>query len=440
MKSIFRSTIVFSAFVLAAVQPATAAPTNSVLVTPDYLGQLAEEMRTNHPALRAADSRVGAANENVRSIRTWEDPTAEVGGMSARREMRSDEGDLIYGIDQKLPLFGKPKLARRVAGAEAETEAAKTELEFQELRAALAQASFRTALASQIVTIGEEDLAWLNVISQTVESKYRASQATLVEVLQIQNEQAKRATALQTDRDQLTHEHVTLNRFLNRDQQSPWPRLELPPPAGPVVFNEQLVDFAMKYQPKLKMMQQEIKQAEAMVDQTRRDRLPDVNVGLEARNYTGDGSFRQGMLVFSMNLPWANAGKYRSDIKRDHLKLKAAEFDLANYRAELREEVHQLTVKIDAARREALLYRDQILPRTQSALESTRASWEANPGSIRDLLDARRMVLDARLMYARALTEQYQMMSDLVLCCGIGDLSALQMIGAEPETKPSSDK
>ncbi len=41
--------------------------------------------------------------------------------------------------------------------------------------------------------------------------------------------------------------------------------------------------------------------------------LPDINAGLEARNYTGDGSFRQGILLFSMPVPWVNAGKYRSE-------------------------------------------------------------------------------------------------------------------------------
>ena len=98
--------------------------------------------------------------------------------------------------------------------------------------------------------------------------------------------------------------------------------------------------------------------------------------------------------------------------------------------------VHQLTVKIDAARREAVLYRDQIIPRSQSALDSARSGWEANRNSFRDVLDARRMLLEGRLMQARAVAEQYQMLSELVLCCGLGDMEALQMIGAQPEEPP----
>jgi len=361
---------------------------------------------------------------------------ARLGGMAAREEMRADEGDLIYGVEQKLPLFGKAKLARSVARAEVSTEMANADYQFQVLRRELAKAVFRTALADEVVVIGQQDLAWLETITRTMEGKFQASEATLVEVLQLQNERAKRTTQLDTDRDRLGHEQVTLNRMLNRDLLSPWPTLELPALAGSVVYGPRLMDFALKYEPRIELLRRQIKQAEATVALTRRQRLPDINAGLEARNYSGDGSFRQGVLVFSMALPWVNAGKYRHEIQRDEAKLKAAELDLADYELSVREEVHQLTVKIDAARREAVLYRDQIIPRSQSALGSARSGWEANRGSFRDVLDARRMLLEGRLMDARAISEQYQMLSELVLCCGLGDMEALQMIGAQPELSP----
>lgn len=416
--------------------PIPASATNVVRLTPAYVNELAEEMRGKHPALQAARARTNAAAANVGTVRTWEDPKAFLGGMAAREVMQADEGDLMYGVEQKLPLFGKPKLARQVARAELSTETAIAEYQFQVLRRELAKAVFRTALVDDVVVIGQQDLAWLETINRTIEGKYRASEATLVEMLQVQNERAKQATQLETGRDRLTHERVSLNRMLNRGLLSPWPTLELPALAGPVLYSQKLVDFALKYEPKIEMLRRQIKQAEATVASTRRQRLPDISAGLEARNYTGDGSFRQGILLFSMNVPWVNAGKYRSEIQREEAKLKATELDLVDYELSVREEVHMLTVKIDAARREAALYRDQIIPRSQTALDSARSGWEANRGTFRDVLDARRMLLDGRLMHARAVAEQYQMLSELVLCCGLGDMEALQMIGAHPEVSP----
>ena len=414
--------------------------TNAVVLTPELVNQFAEEMRTNHPALAAADARTNAAAASFAAVRTWEDPTLKFGVMAAEEMLRMDDGDLGYGVEQKLPLWGKPALARRVARAELEVEIADGEMRFQELRSRLAKALFRTALAERVVGVGEQDLALLKTLAETIEASYAVGGASQMDLLQIQNERAKRVEQLNTDRARLTHEHLALNRLLNRDLVSPWRSLELPPVAGPVLFNARLVQFAIGNEPKLRVMREQIKQAEAMVAEARRMRLPEVMVGAESRNYSGDGDWRQAEFMVSFNLPLFNRSKYRADIRRNEAKLKAVEAETTDYSLSLREEIHSLTVQIGAARREAVLYRDEIIPRSETALESARAAWSSGRGMFRDVLDARRMLLEARLMFARAVSEQYQMMSELVLCCGLGDLEALQMIGAMPDTEESSGK
>jgi outer membrane protein TolC len=410
--------------------------TNVVELTPDYISNLGEVLRTNNLALQAAAARKRAAEANVRSIKTWEDPMVRAGGMLASEMMRADDGDIVYGVEQRLPLFGKPQMARRVAKAEAETETAMEDYEFQRMRLELANALFRAALSEKRVEIGEQDLAWLETLARTAEGKYRANQAGLVEVLQLQNERAKRFAGLQTDRDQAQVDKLNLNRMLGRPLETPWPKLVLPPPAEPLEYNPKLIEFALKYEPRITVKRKELSQAKAMADLTARERLPEVSVGVEGRNYSGDGRLRQNMVVLSMNLPWFNRGKYQSAITRDREKAEAVSRDLADYELGAQEEVHQLLTRIASARREALVYRDEIIPRSESALRSAQSGWEANRDSVRDVLEARRMLLEARLMEARAITEQYQMLSELVLCCGLGDLQALQMLATKPITQP----
>jgi outer membrane protein TolC len=354
--------------------------------------------------------------------------------MAAEEMMRAEDGDIEYGIEQKLPLWGKPKLARNVARAELAVEMADSEMRFQELRSELAKALFRTAFAQRTIAIGDQDLAYLQTLAETTEASYGVGGSSQFDLLEIQNERARRAEQLKTDGAKLTHEHLALNRLLNRELGAAWPPLELPPLAGPVFYNQRLVDFAVKNEPRLRMMGEQIKQAEAMVAETRRMRLPEVMVGAESRNYSGNGEWRQAEFMLSFNLPLFNRSKYRADIQRNEARLKTVEAETMNYTLAVREEVHGLTVKIDAARREAVLYRDEIIPRSETALASARAAWESGRGMFRDVLDARRMLLEARLMFARAVSEQYQMMSELVLCCGLGDLEALQMIGAQPDS------
>jgi len=81
------------------------------------------------------------------------------------------------------------------------------------------------------------------------------------------------------------------------------------------------------------------------------------------------------------------------------------------------------------------LYRDEIIPRSESALESARSGWEANRTTFRDVTEARRMWLEGRSRYARAVAEQYEMLSELVLCCGLGNLEALADDRCAAETK-----
>jgi outer membrane protein TolC len=209
---------------------------------------------------------------------------------------------------------------------------------------------------------------------------------------------------------------------------SSWPVLQLPSIAPPISYTDRLANLAVKNEPKLKLMRREIEQASASIEITRREKRPDIALGAEVRNYSGNGEFRQGMLTLSFNLPWGNRNKYDAAIERERANKTATELETADYELAVRNDIHDLILKIDAARREALLYRDQILPRSEIALESARSAWELSAENFRDVLDARRMLLDAQLSSARAITEQYQLLSELVLCCGLGDLEALQML------------
>src|SRR5438309_6714041 len=92
-----------------------AADTNALQLTPALISQLVREMETNNPAFLATLARTNAAAASVRAVRSWEDPMARLGGMGAREELRASDGDIIYGVEQKLPLFGKPQAARRLA-------------------------------------------------------------------------------------------------------------------------------------------------------------------------------------------------------------------------------------------------------------------------------------------------------------------------------------
>src|SRR6266571_4863312 len=110
--------------------------TNVVVISTGYINRLVAEARTNNPSLKAADSRARAAMLNAEAVRTWEDPTAVFGGSvySSRGFSPSEDGNLAYGVEQKLPLWGRPKLTRRVAEAETSVRQAEVGYRAEQLR------------------------------------------------------------------------------------------------------------------------------------------------------------------------------------------------------------------------------------------------------------------------------------------------------------------
>jgi cobalt-zinc-cadmium efflux system outer membrane protein len=422
-----------------AVKPAEA--TNAVVITTDYINRLVAEARTNNPSLKAADSRVRSATLNAQAVRTWEDPMAMFGGsvFSDRGFDPAEEGNLGYGIEQKLPLWGRPKLMRRMAEAETAMREAEVGYRAQQLRHEINKRLLLTALAERVVEIGELDLGWVEATAKATDNKYRTGQAVVADILQIQNEVAKRNDTLRTDRRRLAHERFTLNRLLNRDATSTWPSLKLPTVAPAIPLSSKLLALALQNEPKLKVLEKDIKHAEASAELTRKMRLPDVGLGIEGRQYSGDGEFRSGMFTLRFSLPWANRNKYRKDYERDKERQKSAEQEREDQVLMVREELHHLTVGVDAMRREALLHSDEIAIRASQALTSRLSEWEAGRGAFRDVLDARRMLLESQLMSARATAEQHQMLAEMLLWTGLENLEALTPLAQEPALLPDHE-
>ena len=427
--------------VWAADDPQPVRAHEAIVISTELIDRLVFEARTNNPSLKAADSRVRSATLNAEAVRTWDDPMAMVGGSvySSRGFNPSEDGNLAYGIEQKLPLWGRPTLARKVAEAETLMRKAEVNYRARQLRGEITKTLVMTALAETVVDIGEQDLAWLEATAKETENKYRAGQTSVADPLQIQNEVAKRNDTLRTERRQLAHARFTLNRLLNRDAGSSWPSLRLPPVAPDIPLSSKLLALALQNEPKLKVLEEEIKQAGASAALTRKSRLPDVSLGVEGRQYSGDGGLRSGMFTLRFSLPWVNSGKYRKDYERDKEKQRSAEQEREDQVLMVREELHHLAVGVEAMRREALLHSDEITTRANQVLNSRLSEWEAGRGAFRDVLDARRMLIESQLMSIRATAEEHQMLAEMLLWTGLDNLEALLPLAHEPPLLPDHE-
>jgi outer membrane protein, heavy metal efflux system len=404
------------------------------IVTAEFLDQLVAEGRAQSPALLAARARTAAASAAIAAVRTWDDPTASFGVSvpTARGFSSSEEGNLVYGLDQKLPLYGRPDLLRKVAAADASREQFAADYEAQKLRRDLAVALDGLALAGREAEIAEEDLEWLDTTLAAVDHRYRVGLASQVDWLKIQTARAMAGAGLTTKERERDHHAFALNRLLNRDLHAPWPRVAIPSLQPALYYTPQLVGAALEAEPELKVMRQESISAQAAADLTRRHRLPDVSVGVEARQYSGDGGLREGMATVSFSVPWLNRDRYDDDWRRDLQRKRATDLAATDYALSVRETLHHHIVDLDAARREALLYRDQLIPLTEQTLASAQTAWEHNLGGFQDILDAHRMLLADRLALAQALTDQGSLLAEISFLTGTRDPGTLPSLAGEP--------
>jgi len=409
------------------------------VVTPALLDGLSRELRSQHPALRAAEARARAATHEAAGTRRFADPTARIGGIvfDERNMFARQEGDLSYGVEQKLPLLGKEKAARRRSDTEVTAAVTRFEARFELLRRDLARAVLASALAEESAQLGAEDLLWLDTTVAATEARYRSGGSSQFDLLRMQNERAKRATLLVNDERRRDAARALVNHALGRAPWTTLPAFALPAVAADLPLTERLVAQALRHAPDVRVLERERAAVEAVVEVTRRSQRPDVALGVAGRQFSGDGGFRNGALTLSLSLPWLNRANYQRDIARDQEKLRAVDEDQTDAAIAIQNEIHHLAIEVEAARREVLLYRDDVLPRSEAALAAAQAGWSGGRGMMNDVLEARRMLVEARLMQARATAEQWSRLSDLAYVCGVPGVPELQAaaLGSAHDTK-----
>lgn len=366
------------------------------LLDASYLDALRVEVRTNHPTVAAAQARVRAAESGVRAVRLWEDPMAGVGFMAADREMRMDNGDVMFGFEQILPRrkLYEAKKARATAERsvfEAETRSAALTLEMF-----VAQTALELALADEMLAIQTNQLGWLESMAANAREKLKDPMGNVSEPLRIESEVAQERQSIDSTQRQRVRLRQQLNILLGRAPESAWPTLRLPESASltPALADEMSQLFQVN--PMLQAMLGTANVAKSEIEVAKRERSPVFSVGVESSVYSG-GDFRQATVGAKMTLPWFNNSVYRANTERARQQQVAAEREVDALLRKLRSEVITAHTEAETAARQANTVSTEVIPRAQKAAESTQNAWISSKASLLEVLESQRALLKARL-------------------------------------------
>lgn len=419
-----------SACLIVLCSGATLIASSSEVVTSDLVRRLSERMRDRHPELRGLGHSATAERLNAEGTRRWANPDAMLGGALYRyANMARENGDIYYGVEQRLPLMGKESAARALASSNAIAAGARLEARFAELRRDLAISLFNAAAARMATDLVAADVRWLETQVRLGQARVASGGDPASMVLRLENELDRRRLDWTNALARLVDAEVGVERLLGGSSDLAGGFL-LPRVAESVPFGPVLVRFAERAEPEVLRREQNVGVATAAVEVTRRSQRPDVAVGVQSYHQSTTGSAAQGMLTVTMSVPWFNRANYRRDLQRDREHLASVEASVSDARQAVRREVHRLVTQIDSARREAVLMRDVVLPRTLRLQESLAGLWTSGRVELRELLDTRRQRVEAEMSEVRATGEYWVAMSELLLCCGLEDLETVRALMA----------
>ncbi|MBK8000437.1 MAG: TolC family protein [Verrucomicrobia bacterium] len=371
------------------------------LLDAPFLDTLRAEVRTNHPTVAAAQARVLAAESGVRAVRLWEDPMAGLGFMAADREMRMDDGDIMFGVEQMLPRRKLYEARKARAGAERAILEAESRTAMLMLETLVAQSAIELALVDEMLAIETNQLAWLESMSANAREKLKDPMANASEPLRIESEVAQERQRIDTTQRQRIRQARQLNILLGRDTDEAWPNLRLPESASltPALAEE----LARLYQvnPMLQALLNTAEAAKSEIEVARRERSPIFSVGVESSVYSG-GDFRQATVGAKITLPWFNQSVYRANTDRAIQQQAAAEKETEALARRLRGEAVAAHTEAETSARLAKTISEEVIPRAGKAVESTQNVWISSKASILEVLDARRSLLSARLEERRS--------------------------------------
>lgn len=366
-----------------------------------YLDALRLEVRTNHPTVAAAQARVQAAEAGVRAVRLWEDPMAGVGVMAAEREMRADDGDLMFMAEQMLPRRKLYEARKARARAEWSIMEAETRSAVLTLETLVAQAAVELALVDEMLTIETNQLTWLESMAANAREKLKDPMATASEPLRVESEVAQERQKIDSTARTRTRLTRQLNILLGRSPDEAWPVLRLPDSAALMPGLNDELNRLFQVNPMLQALLNTASAAQSEIEVARRERSPIFSVGVESSVYSG-GDFRQATVVGKVTLPFFNKSIYRANVERAQQEQVAAEKEIEALQRKLRGEAVAAHTEAENAARQADTISKEIIPRTEKAAESTRNAWISSKANLLEVLESRRAMLNARLEERRS--------------------------------------
>jgi len=385
----------------------------SQLLDDAFLSRIRAEAARTHPSAIAGKHRAEAAAQDVKSVRLWEDPMVGLGFMTANEMMRQDEGDIILGLEQRLPKPGMYDAQRRKAESMQRAEIENTRGSALTASAEAARGAIELALADESITLQQAQVDWLAAMAENAKQMAADPMGNSSDALRMETELAKDRQMLDAARRSREGFARKLNLTLGRPLDTPWPALKLPASPPPVPLAQAEIARIPHANPKVRAMKEMAGAANAETRMADRERLPEVSVGIDTNLYSGNGDIKSATFGLKMTLPWFNEGSYKAKIAAAQSREHSANNDVETMRREVAAMVLSAATEASNAAAQARAYSGEIHEKAQQTTKTIEAAWISSKAPLTDLLDSARTLFSIRLEQRRMIAMEQAALEEL---------------------------
>lgn len=374
---------------------------------------LLEFARTGHPEFAALRAEADAASARVEPAGALPDPVVRAelrnitneGSDASANLLPARIGSARYAISQTLPWFGKRDLRRDVASAGADEARARVLSGWMDLatRIKLTYAQHHVHLIS--IRYAQENLDLMRRIADISRTRYANGLGTQQDALRAQSE----ITAMQTELVMLEGESAQASARMRALLGRPENVNLLPPENLRVLPPDSKLDLARlearvrDSNPQLVAENARIAGAEKGRDLVKRNRYPDVTVGvapIQMRNRVSEWE-----LMFELNIPIQLDSRVQQEREAD-LMLDAARLRRQGSINQSLSDLSESVAGMEIAKRLESLVEKGLLPQAELNLDAALAAYENGRTDFSAVLDAHRQLRKARLDLIKARADQ----------------------------------
>ncbi|TVR15772.1 MAG: TolC family protein [Balneolaceae bacterium] len=360
----------------------------------------------NNPGLKAASRSAEAARLEAPQFGRLSDPMLEVEYDVWSRE-NMDRLELM--LMQRVPWFGTLGANRRYFDRLADAEDSAVLQVRNELIRDVKLSWYSMHEAYHHIMVLEQNVELLGQVERQILIRLETGRASQVDLIRLEIERDELMNNIENYRDQLQSEKARFNALLNREIY-----------AEVALFHDlTLMEFSAERDitenPAVTEIEQQQEAAEINVERARLNSRPDFNVGVGFMNRDfgiwDPDRFNAVMVRVEVGLPFSRT-RYR------------AEQEQARIQSRLRNDIRNETVnrlnaqasatkrEIETSRRAISLYRDQLIPSLNHALDLSLENYGTGRATFEEIIQLYRQILtlemnlnEAETAYNRAVSE-----------------------------------